>query len=150
MEKSLIIMKPDSIQRGLAGEIISRLERKGLKIIGIKMMTLDSALLKAHYAHIVDKPFYKDVEEFMKSSPAIAMAVEGKECINSIRIIVGSTNPLEAQSGTIRGDLALATGRNLVHASDSSENGAKEVARFFEASELFDYDKSEYLHVYEG
>src|SRR6056297_474306 len=118
MERILIILKPDALQRGLSGEIITRMERKGLKIIGIKMMNVDSALLKAHYAHLVDKPFYSDIEKFMKSSPVIAMAVEGKDCVESIRIIVGATDPSKADAGTIRGDMALATGRNLVHASD--------------------------------
>lgn len=149
MERTLIILKPDALQRGLAGEIIGRLERKGLKIIGIKMLRVDSAVLQAHYAHIVDKPFYADVEKFMQSSPVIVLAVEGKECIDSIRILVGATDPRKAEAGTIRGDMALATGRNLVHASDSKENGQVEVARFFGDDELFDYDKSEYMHVYE-
>jgi nucleoside-diphosphate kinase len=150
MERTLIILKPDALQRGLSGEIITRMERKGLKIIGIKMINVDSAVLKAHYAHIADKPFYADVEKFMKSSPVIVMALEGQECIDSIRIIVGATDPRKADAGTIRGDLALATGRNLVHASDSKENGAKEVSRFFDEDELFTYDKSEYMHVYES
>lgn len=150
MEQTLIILKPDAVQRGLSGEVIKRFERKGLKIIGIKMMSLDSALLQAHYAHLVDKPFYQGLEEFMKSSPVIAMALEGYECIDSIRIILGATNPREADAGTIRGDMAMESGRNLVHASDSVENGKKEVARFFKVEELFDYDKSEFMHVYES
>ncbi len=149
MERTLIILKPDAVQRGLSGEIIKRFERKGLKIIGLKMMTLDSAMLQAHYAHLTDKPFYKGLEEFMKSSPVIVMALEGYECVNSIRIILGATNPREADAGTIRGDLAIGTGRNLVHASDSKENGEIEVGRFFSDEELFLYDKSEYLQVYE-
>lgn len=150
MERSLIILKPDAIQRGLSGELIHRMERKGLKIIGIKMMSVDAAVLQAHYAHIADKPFYADVEKFMQSSPVIVMALEGQECIDSIRILVGATDPRKADAGTIRGDFALATGRNLIHASDSTENGAEEVARFFGDDELFDYDKSEYMHVYEN
>ena len=150
MERTLIILKPDAVQRGLSGEVIKRFERKGLKIIGIKMMSLDSALLQAHYAHLVDKPFYKGLEEFMKSSPVIAMALEGYECIDSIRIILGATNPKQADAGTIRGDMAMESGRNLVHASDSKENGILEVARFFKANELFDYDKSEFMHIYEN
>jgi len=149
MEKSLIILKPDALQRGLVGEIIARFEKKGLKIVGMKMITLDSALLQAHYAHLTDKPFYKGLEEFMKSSPVIVFAVEGYECVNSIRIILGATNPREADAGTIRGDMSMGTGRNLVHASDSKENGEIEVARFFSDEELFDYDKAEYLQVYE-
>lgn len=149
MERTLIIAKPDAVQRGLVGEIIRRLERKGLKLIGIKMMRVDSMMLKQHYAHLVDKPFYKDIENFMQSSPLVVMAWEGYECTNSVRIIVGATNPREAGAGTIRGDFSIGTGRNLVHASDSAENGKKEVERFFKPDELFDYDKSEYLHVYE-
>lgn len=150
MERTLIILKPDALQRGLIGQIITRFELKGLKIIGLKMMTLDSAVLQAHYAHLVDKPFYKGLEAFMKSSPVVVMALEGYECVNSIRIILGATNPREADAGTIRGDMAIGTGRNLVHASDSKENGEAEVSRFFSEDELYDYDKSEYLHVYEG
>ncbi len=150
MERSLIILKPDTIQRGLSGEILTRFEKKGLKILGIKMMRLDSALLKAHYAHIADKPFYKGVEEFMKISPVIVVALEGYECVNSIRILLGATNPRVAEAGTIRGDMAIATGRNLVHASDSKENGITEIKRFFKDSELFEYDKSEYMHIYEA
>lgn len=149
MERTLIIAKPDAVQRGLVGEIIRRLERKGLKLIGIKMMRVDSMMLKQHYAHLVDKPFYKDIENFMQSSPLVVMAWEGYECTNSVRIIVGATNPREAGAGTIRGDFSIGTGRNLVHASDSAENGRQEVERFFKPDELFDYDKSEYLHVYE-
>jgi nucleoside-diphosphate kinase len=150
MDQTLIILKPDALQRGLSGEIISRLERKGLKILGIKMMRVDSTILQAHYAHIVDKPFYADVEKFMKSSPVIVIALEGQDCIDSIRIIVGATDPRKADAGTIRGDMALATGRNLIHASDSKENGLSEVARFFTEDELFVYDKSEYMHIYEN
>src|SRR3989344_2284515 len=128
MERTLIIAKPDALQRGLVGEIIRRLERKGLKLIGIKMLSLDSAVLQAHYAHLTDKPFYVDLEDFMKSSPVVAMAWEGFECINSVRIIVGATNPREAEAGSIRGDFSIGTGRNLIHAS--TEDGDIEVARF--------------------
>lgn len=142
MEKTLIILKPDALQRSLVGEIIGRLERKGLKLIGLKMIRLDDAMLRSHYAHIVDKPFYKDVESFMQSSPVIVVALEGYECIESVRLIVGATNPREADAGTIRGDLAIGNGRNLIHASDSRENGEKEVKRFFHADELFAYDRT--------
>lgn len=149
MERTLIILKPDTVQRGLVGEVSQRLEKKGLKLIGIKMMRLDSALLRAHYAHIVDKPFYKGIEEFMQSSPVVVMAWQGFECVNSVRTLVGATNPRLADAGTIRGDLAIGQGRNLIHASDSKENGEEEIARFFAKDEIFDYDKSEYDHVYE-
>src|SRR3989344_2349916 len=150
MEKTLIILKPDALQRGLVGEITSRLEQKGLKLIGLKMMRVDSAILQAHYAHLVDQPFYKDIEKFMQSSPLVVMAWEGFKCVSSVRTLVGATNPREADAGTVRGDLAIGQGRNLVHASDSKENGEAEIARFFSEDELFDYDKSEYIHIYEG
>lgn len=148
MEQTLIIVKPDALQRSLVGEIISRLEHKGLKLLGIKMLRLDKAVLKAHYAHIVDKPFYGDVESFMQSSPVVVMAWEGYECVNSVRLLVGATNPREAAAGTIRGDFAIGNGRNLIHASDSKENGKEEVDRFFTADELFSYEKTDYPHVY--
>ncbi|HSX46754.1 MAG TPA: nucleoside-diphosphate kinase [Patescibacteria group bacterium] len=150
MERTLIILKPDALQRGLIGEIISRLERKGLKILGMKMMTLDSALLKAHYSHLIEKPFYAGLESFMKSSPVVVIALEGYECVNSVRVIVGATNPRQAEAGTIRGDFAIGQGRNLIHASDSKESGLAEIERFFTSKELFNYDKSEYLHIYEA
>jgi nucleoside-diphosphate kinase len=149
MERTLVIAKPDAVQRGLIGEIILRLERKGLKLIGMKMMRLDSDLLQGHYAEHLEKPFYAGLEEFMKSSPVVVMAWEGFECVNSVRLLVGSTNPRQAPAGTIRGDLAIGTGRNLIHASDSKQSGEDEVARFFTDKELLDYDKSEYLHIYE-
>lgn len=148
LERTLIIAKPDAVQRGLVGEIISRLEHKGLKLIGIKMMSLDSQLLSEHYREHFEKPFYTDLENFMKSSPVVVMAWEGYECINSVRIIVGATNPREAAAGSIRGDYSIGTGRNLVHASDSPQTGKTEVSRFFKDIELFSYDKSEYAHIY--
>lgn len=148
LERTLIIAKPDAVQRGLIGEMIRRFEAKGLKLIGIKMLKLDSELLKQHYNEHIEKPFYADLEDFMQSSPVVIMAWEGYECVNSVRILVGSTNPREADAGTIRGDFAMGTGRNLVHASDSKTNGAAEVERFFTKAELVTYTKSEYDHIY--
>jgi nucleoside-diphosphate kinase len=148
MQKTLIILKPDALQRSLVGEIISRLERKGLKLIGLKMIRLDDAILRSHYAHIVDKPFYKDIESFMQSSPVVVLALDGFECVDSVRILVGATNPRLADAGTIRGDLAIGNGRNLIHASDSPENGESEVKRFFSKEELFSYDKAVTPHIY--
>ncbi len=142
MEHTLIILKPDALQRSLVGEIINRLERKGLKLIGLKMIRLDDAMLRSHYAHIVDKPFYKDVESFMQSSPVVVVALEGYECVDSVRLIVGATNPRAADAGTIRGDLAIGNGRNLIHASGSKENGEIEVSRFFKKDELFKYERT--------
>ncbi len=150
MEQTLIIAKPDAVQRGLVGEITKRLETKGLKLIGIKMLSLSSELLQEHYSEHLEKPFYAGLEEFMKSSPVVVMAWEGYECIASVRTLVGATNPRTAAAGTIRGDLAIGTGRNLIHASDSPESGEREVSLFFNKDEVFSYDKSEYLHIYEN
>ena len=149
MERTLVIAKPDAVQRGLVGEIIGRLERKGLKLIGMKMIRLDSDLLQGHYAEHLEKPFYVGLESFMKSSPVVVMAWEGYECVNSVRLLVGATNPRQADAGTIRGDFAIGTGRNLIHASDSKASGMSEVERFFSNTELMQYEKSEYLHIYE-
>jgi nucleoside-diphosphate kinase len=149
MERTLVIAKPDAVQRGLVGEIMRRMENKGLKLIGLKMMSLDEPLLQAHYAEHLEKPFYAGLEQFMKSSPVVVMAFEGYECVDSVRILVGGTKSREAAAGTVRGDLAISTGRNLIHASDSKDSGKAEVARFFAKNELFEYEKSEYLHIYE-
>lgn len=149
MERTLVIAKPDAVQRGLVGEIIMRMERKGLKLIGIKMLQLGSELLQAHYKEHLEKPFYKGLEDFMSSSPVVVMAWEGFECVNSVRVLVGATNPRQADAGTIRGDFAIGTGRNLIHASDSKASGRAEVERFFTPNELMSYEKSEYLHIYE-
>lgn len=148
-QKTLVLAKPDAVQRGLVGEIIHRFEQKGLKLIGIKMISVSSALLQAHYAHIVEKPFYKGIEDFMQSSPLVAMAWEGFECVDAIRILVGSTDAKRADAGTLRGDFGMAPGRNIVHASDSPENGKSEVERFFSEGEIFTYQKTEWHHVFE-
>lgn len=149
MEKSLILVKPDGLQRGLVGEIINRFERKGLKIIGIKMLNIEDALLEEHYAHLADKPFFADIKKFMKSSPLVALALEGGEgSVSAIRMLVGPTKGHEAPAGTIRGDFGLSGSNNIVHASDSVENGTTEVSRFFTKDELFEYSKSESVHIY--
>lgn len=140
-ERSLIIIKPDAIQRSLVGEIITRFERKGLKIIGMKMMTLGDALVEEHYSHIKDKPFFPRIKRFMTSAPVIVMAVAGLKAIDSIRIIVGITKGYEADAGTIRGDFSLSMQSNVVHASDSKENGEAEIKRFFKEDEVIDYEK---------
>lgn len=148
MEKTLILIKPDAVQRGLIGQIIHRFERKGIKIIGLKMMPLNEAILREHYAHIEDKSFYPGVEKFMMGSPVVAMCLEGLEVANAVRLIVGITKAREAEAGSIRGDFAMSLSCNVVHASDSVENAEKEVARFFRADELHGYRKTEYEHVY--
>lgn len=140
MQQTLIICKPDAMQRDLVGEIIRRFEKKGLKIVGIKMAELDDLKLDEHYDFLMDKPFFSDLKSYMKSSPVIMMVLEGPEVVEAVRLIVGSTRGVEADAGTIRGDLAL-TNHNLVHASDSAENAKKEVKRFFNEDELFNYKK---------
>jgi len=147
-EKSLIIIKPDAVQRNLIGEIVSRIERKGLKIIGLKMTSISDALLDEHYAHIKDKPFFRGIRDFMKSCPVIVMAVEGINAVSALRLIVGPTKAWEATAGTIRGDFSLSTQSNIVHASDSIENGEIEVARFFDLSEIFSYNKIDTDFIY--
>ncbi len=140
-EKSLIIIKPDTLQRNLVGEIISRFERKGLKIIGMKMMTVEDTILKEHYAHIADKPFFPGILNYMKTCPVIVMAVSGINAVSAIRLIVGPTRGYEADAGSIRGDFSMSSQSNLVHASDSVEAGENEIKRFFKSDELFSYAK---------
>ncbi len=147
-EKSLIIIKPDAVQRNLIGEIISRIERKGLKIIGIKMISISDALLDEHYAHIKDKPFFPGIRDFMESCPVIVMAIDGINTVSALRLLVGPTKAWEANAGTIRGDFSLSTQSNIVHASDSIENGEIEVTRFFDLPELFSYKKIDTDFIY--
>ncbi len=146
-EKTILIIKPDGVQRGLVGEVLKRLEMKGLKVVGLKMMQLDEAKLREHYAHHVEKPFYPGLESFMKSSPVVTICAEGKNAVVAVRLIAGVTNAGQADGGTIRGDLAMGM-CNVVHCSDSVETAEAEVKRFFVEGEIFDYDKTEYLHVY--
>ncbi|MCE9585511.1 nucleoside-diphosphate kinase [Candidatus Nomurabacteria bacterium] len=147
-EKSLIIIKPDAVQRNLVGEIVSRLERKGLKIVGMKMMNLKDATLEEHYAHIKDKPFFPGIRDFMKHCPVVVLAVEGINAVSAIRLLVGPTKAWEANAGTIRGDFSLSTQSNIVHASDSVEAGETEVARFFFENEIFSYEKIDADFIY--
>lgn len=147
-EKVLIIIKPDAIQRNLVGEIIGRFEKKGLKIDGLKMLTLEDVLLEDHYKHIKDKPFFAGIKTFMKSSPVVVIALSGIGAVDAVRIIVGPTKSYEAPGGTIRGDLAMSIQSNVVHASDSVENGIDEVNRFFSEDELFSYQKIDQQMVY--
>lgn len=146
-EKTIVIIKPDGVQRGLVGEVLKRFELKGLKVVGLKMMYLDEQKLREHYAHHVEKPFYSGLESFMKSSPVVVLCLEGKGAVGAVRLISGVTHAGQADGGTIRGDLAMGM-CNVVHCSDSPETAQDEVARFFEKDEIFDYNKTEYLHVY--
>ena len=147
-EKTLIIIKPDAVQRNLVGDIVSRFERKGLKIIGIKMMSIEDVTLEEHYAHIKDKPFFPGIRDFMKSCPVVVMALEGVNAVSAVRLLVGPTKAWEATAGTIRGDFSLSTQSNIVHASDSVEAGEVEASRFFETDEIFSYTKIDTDFIY--
>lgn len=148
MERTLILIKPDGLQRGLVGEVTRRLESKGLKLVGCKMMQLSDKLLQEHYAHIADKPFFAGVKKFMMSSPVIAQCWEGVEAVETVRTLCGVTNARKATAGTIRGDLAMSLQSNIVHASDSLETAVKEVPRFFKKDELFDWDLQKLSYMY--
>ncbi|MDE0608834.1 MAG: nucleoside-diphosphate kinase [Anaerolineaceae bacterium] len=136
MERTLIIIKPDAVQRGLCGDILGRLERRGLRIIGMKFMQISRDLAERHYAVHEGKPFHDGLIEYISSSPVAVIALEGRDAVAAARVTIGATNPAAAAAGTIRGDLALEVGFNLVHGSDSVENGREEVNRFFAADEL--------------
>ncbi|MHC1578769.1 MAG: nucleoside-diphosphate kinase [Dehalococcoidia bacterium] len=141
MERSLVLIKPDAIQRGLAGEIISRLERKGLKIVAMKFLHVDRNLAQRHYAVHTGKAFFEDLVNFITSSPLIAIVFQGKNAVAMIRQMMGETDPAKASSGTIRGDFGIDITHNLVHGSDSLENAAKEIDLFFSAQEIVDYGR---------
>jgi len=141
MERSLVLIKPDAIQRGLAGEIISRLERKGLKIVAIKMLRMNKSLAQRHYAIHKDKAFFNELVDFIISSPIIASVFEGKDAVSVIRRTMGETDPAKALSGTIRGDLSLDIKHNLIHGSDSVDNASEEINLFFPVEEICDYHK---------
>ncbi|HEX5430065.1 MAG TPA: nucleoside-diphosphate kinase [Patescibacteria group bacterium] len=147
-ERSLVLMKPDALQRNLLGEIISRFEKKGLKITGLKMLKMNDVLLKEHYGKYEDKPFFEGLKNYMSSSPIVAMVVSGIKAVSAVRIIVGQTKGYEADAGSIRGDLSMSIQTNLVHASDPSENPEEEIKRFFKPEELFDYKKIDFDWVY--
>ncbi len=147
-ERTLVLIKPDALQRHLLGEIIHRFERKGLKLIGLKMVEMDEKLLQEHYGKYVDKPFFKGLTEHMSRSPIVAMVISGVRAISAVRLIVGNTKGYEAAPGTIRGDFSLSIQSNLVHASDPEENPEEEVRRFFSKDELFDYQRIDFNLLY--
>ena len=142
MERTLVLVKPDGVQRGLIGEVISRLERRGLKLVGMKFILVDDALARHHYAEHVDRPFFPGLVEFITSAPVVAMAWEAENAVEAVRSTMGQTDPTASPLGTIRGDLALDIGRNLVHGSDSPESAQRELSLFFSAAELLDYSRS--------
>lgn len=148
LEKTLVIIKPDAMQRNLLGEIITRFEKKGLKISGLKMIELEDLLLDEHYSHHKDKPFFAGLKNYMKSSPVVVMALEGIEVVEAVRLLVGPTKSRIADAGSIRGDYSMSGQTNIIHASDSPENAEIEVKRFFKDEELFNYKKIDFEFLY--
>ncbi|MBQ8772978.1 MAG: nucleoside-diphosphate kinase [Muribaculaceae bacterium] len=148
MEQTLVIIKPSAIHRGIAGDIITRFQRKGLVITGMKMMKLDEPILREHYAHLVDRAFFPDLLQSMMATPVIIMCIEGKDAVETVRALTGATNGRKAMPGTIRGDFSMSGQENIVHASDSAENGQIELARFFKKEEIFDYTPSNIRFFY--
>jgi nucleoside-diphosphate kinase len=142
MQRTLVLVKPDGVQRGLIGEIIGRLERRGLKLVGLKMMQISHELAARHYVEHQGKPFYEGLLSFITSGPVVAMIWEGREAVSVVRSLMGSTDPLKAAPGTIRGDLALDLGMNLIHGSDSPARAENEMALFFTSAELHEYTRT--------
>ena len=141
MQKTLVLLKPDAVERGLVGEVMSRLERKGLRFAAIKLMRVTEELAHRHYGEHVGKPFFEGLVGFITSSPIVAMVLEGENAVTVVRGVMGATNPQDAAPGTVRGDLAMTVGPNLVHGSDSDESAAREIALFFSPEEVLDYER---------
>jgi nucleoside-diphosphate kinase len=148
MQVTLVILKPSAIQRAILGEVISRFEKKGLQIVGMKMINLSDEVLKIHYSHLVNKPFYGRIKDSMQASPVVVMALKGVDAVNVVRKITGVTNGRDAQPGTIRGDYIISVQENIVHASDSYETAQTELARFFTTDEIFDYPQINIQSIY--
>ncbi|MEM4389882.1 MAG: nucleoside-diphosphate kinase [Candidatus Micrarchaeia archaeon] len=140
MQRTFVMLKPDAVTRGLIGEVVARFERRGLRIVGMKMVRMDEKLCKTHYAHHAGKSFFPSLIRFMTSTPVVCLVLEGKQAIEVVRKMCGSTNAREAEPGTIRGDYSLSTQVNIIHASDTPEMAEAEIARFFRPDELFDYE----------
>ena len=148
MEKTLVIIKPGALQRELVGDIINRFERKGLRLSGLKMIQLNDAILAEHYSHLTDKPFFPRIKESMMASPVIVCCWEGLDCVQVVRTMTGVTNSRNATPGTIRGDFGMSMQENIIHTSDSVENGVIELKRIFKSEELFNYTKVGHSFVY--
>ena len=148
MERTLIILKPDAVTRAITGKIITRLEEKGLKLVGSKMVRLTEGQLKNHYSHLVDKPFFAGIVEFMTSAPVILQVWEGKSAVEVVRLMAGVTNSRQAQPGTIRWDFSMSIGNNVIHASENSEAAQEEVARFFNEDEIYSYERADEAMLY--
>ena len=150
MQVTLAILKPSAIQRGILGEVISRFEKKGLQIVGMKMLNLTDNQLQIHYSHLVDKPYYGRIKDSMQASPVIVMALNGVDAVNVVRKITGITNGRDAAPGTIRGDFSISVQENIVHTSDSIETAERELKRFFETDEIFNYSQFNIKSIYAG
>jgi nucleoside-diphosphate kinase len=148
-QRSFVMLKPDAVKRRLAGEVLGRFERRGLKIMAVKMMVIERDLAEKHYGEHSEKPFFKDLVDYITSGPVLATVIEGEECISLIRRMVGATNPQEADLGTIRGDYAIDTGRNIIHASDSATSAVREISLFFEESDICEYSLPDEEMIYE-
>jgi nucleoside-diphosphate kinase len=148
MQKTLVILKPSAIQRGIAGEIISRFEKKGLQIVGMKMTELSDEILENHYAHLKNKPFFSRIKNSMQASPVILMIVKGVDAVEVVRKMAGVTNGREALPGTIRGDYSVSVQENIVHASDSVETADIEIKRFFRSDEIYEYPQQLLPNIY--
>lgn len=148
MEKTLVLLKPCTVQRALIGEILSRFEKKGLRVAGLKFMQLDDAILAEHYAHLVDRPFFPGLKKSMMATPVVALALEGVDAIEVVRQMVGATNGRKALPGTIRGDYSMSGQQNIVHASDGPETAAAELKRFFRDEEIFDWTTPQQVSLY--
>ena len=141
-ERTLVLVKPDGVQRGLVGEVITRLERRGLQLVGMKLMQVADALARQHYGEHVDRPFFGGLVSFITSSPVVAMVWEANNAVSIVRNTLGETNPVNSPAGTIRGDFGIDIGRNLVHGSDSPESADREVNLFFRTEEILSYERA--------
>lgn len=148
MEKTLVILKPSAVQRSLIGEVVSRFEKKGLQIVGMKMVSLSDSILEEHYSHLKEKPFFKRIKDSMQVCPVIVMALQGLEAVEVVRTMTGPTNGRKAQPGTIRGDYSISVQENIVHASDSLETAKVELLRFFSEDEIFEYPQLTFVNLY--
>lgn len=148
METTLVLIKPSGVRRGLIGEILTRFERKGLAIVGMKFRQLDETILREHYAHLTDRPFFPSLVRSMTATPVVCLAIRGVDAVSVVRQMTGATNSRQALPGTIRGDFGMSGQENIVHASDSPENAAIEVARFFKPDEVFDFFPGDIKEVY--
>jgi nucleoside-diphosphate kinase len=149
MERTFLAIKPDGVQRGLVGNIISRFEAKGFQLVGLKMLQVSRELAEKHYAEHKEKPFFNGLVDFITSSPVVAMVWEGKEVIATARKMIGSTNPLSADNGTIRGDFGIEIGRNIIHGSDAPETATREIALWFSEAELATWQSTTASWIYE-